>query len=302
MITTHKWCPSCSVNKNIKEFSKDKNTSTGFDSYCKTCRSNKNKNKRLAIKVEDYIGKLIPNTSITILSIVSKKTISKTGRKYSHISVLYRCECGYEGECWKNDIQKGYTTSCGRVECRYSKAGKMVWEAKNKFVGEANAIHNNFYDYSMVEYVNAMTKVKIICPKHGKFSQSPDKHLNGSGCRRCSKIVSKGETQWLDSLGLPNDPQHRQVSIQIGKRKFVVDGYDPQTNTVYEYHGDFWHGNPKLYDPTKINPRSKKTFGELFLKTTQRSQKIRSEGYNLISIWANEWEERNKLLLTGSQS
>ena len=29
--------------------------------------------------------------------------------------------------------------------------------------------HNNFYDYSLVEYKNQKTKIKIICPIHGIF-------------------------------------------------------------------------------------------------------------------------------------
>ena len=48
---------------------------------------------------------------------------------------------------------------------------------------------NNDYDYSKVEYVNAITKVKIICKIHGKFEQTPDSHKRGSGCPKCSGNV-----------------------------------------------------------------------------------------------------------------
>jgi len=56
---------------------------------------------------------------------------------------------------------------------------------KEKFIKNANSIHNNFYDYSLVEYKNNKTKVKIICPKHGVFEQQPINHTNGQGCRKC---------------------------------------------------------------------------------------------------------------------
>jgi hypothetical protein len=56
---------------------------------------------------------------------------------------------------------------------------------KEKFIEKANSIHNNFYDYSLVEYKNNKTKVKIICPKHGVFEQQPINHTNGQGCRKC---------------------------------------------------------------------------------------------------------------------
>lgn len=63
-----------------------------------------------------------------------------------------------------------------------------VQRAKEKFPIEATEIHNNKYGYSLVEYKNARTKVKIICPVHGAFNQSPDAHLKGKGCKKCAVI------------------------------------------------------------------------------------------------------------------
>jgi len=58
----------------------------------------------------------------------------------------------------------------------------------DKFKNKANLIHNNKYDYSLVDYINNKTKVKIICPEHGIFEQTPDKHINRKqGCSKCSK-------------------------------------------------------------------------------------------------------------------
>ena len=46
--------------------------------------------------------------------------------------------------------------------------------------------YNNFYDYSLVNYVNNRTSVEIICPIHGNFFQLPMNHKNGSICPTCS--------------------------------------------------------------------------------------------------------------------
>jgi very-short-patch-repair endonuclease/Zn finger protein HypA/HybF involved in hydrogenase expression len=54
-----------------------------------------------------------------------------------------------------------------------------------EFVIEAANRHNNFYDYSLVNYTNKKTKVQIICPEHGEFEQQPDNHLMGAGCPKC---------------------------------------------------------------------------------------------------------------------
>lgn len=50
-----------------------------------------------------------------------------------------------------------------------------------EFIKRAKEVHGNEYDYSKVEYVNAMTKVCIISKKYGEFWQTPMNHLKGFG-------------------------------------------------------------------------------------------------------------------------
>ena len=47
-------------------------------------------------------------------------------------------------------------------------------------------IHGNNFDYSKVIFQGLTSKVTIICPEHGEFSQQPRLHLRGSnGCKIC---------------------------------------------------------------------------------------------------------------------
>ncbi len=69
-------------------------------------------------------------------------------------------------------------------------------KTKEEILFEFREIHGNYYDYSKVEYVNASTKVKVICPKHGLFDIAPGHHKNGVGCRKCyfkSQQITKVE-------------------------------------------------------------------------------------------------------------
>jgi len=50
-----------------------------------------------------------------------------------------------------------------------------------EFIDRARDVHGDKYDYSKVEYVNANTKVCIVCPKHGEFWQKPSSHLRAIG-------------------------------------------------------------------------------------------------------------------------
>ena len=58
------------------------------------------------------------------------------------------------------------------------------------FVGKATQSHGKVYDYALVEYKNAKTKVLIICTLHGTFEQKPNSHLQGAGCPVCGKEKS----------------------------------------------------------------------------------------------------------------
>ena len=58
---------------------------------------------------------------------------------------------------------------------------------KNEFIKKSKEIHGDKYDYSLVDYINSKTKVKIICKEHGIFVQTPRSHVTGSGCPLCDK-------------------------------------------------------------------------------------------------------------------
>jgi len=73
--------------------------------------------------------------------------------------------------------------------CKFCGAEKMARSkslTKQEFIKRAKRIHNDKYDYSITEYKNNKTKVKIICKKCGNiFEQYPENHLNGYGCSKC---------------------------------------------------------------------------------------------------------------------
>lgn len=58
-----------------------------------------------------------------------------------------------------------------------------------EFIQKAVKKHGYKYDYSKVEYVNAYTKVCIVCPEHGEFWQTPHSHITKHGCIKCGNIL-----------------------------------------------------------------------------------------------------------------
>lgn len=159
-----------------------------------------------------------------------------------------------------------------------------------EFISQANLVHNNKYDYSKVIYKNTGIKVIIICPYHGEFEQTPTSHIDSkSGCPSCFNRTSFSEREWLDYCDVPDNKDCRQVKIIASGKNFTVDGFVKETNTVYEYYGDIWHGNPLKYNKEDINPASKISYGVLYDKTVERENLIKQAGYKLITIWGSEW-------------
>ncbi len=73
-------------------------------------------------------------------------------------------------------------------------------DKKEIFIKKANIVHQYKYDYSKVEYKDSLTKVIIICPIHGEFTQTPQNHLRGRGCSLCANIKKSHEKQMSNEV------------------------------------------------------------------------------------------------------
>lgn len=95
--------------------------------------------------------------------------------------------------------------------------------------------------------------------------------------------------------------QQQDVEIipewNIPGTRLRADGYCETTNTIYEFYGDYWHGNPTVYQPDEINEVNKKCMGNLYENTIQRENLITSLGYNLIVMWECNWNTLFKDLI-----
>lgn len=112
----------------------------------------------------------------------------------------------------------------GDIQNKYLGIKAKIPESLNKeiFIQRARLIHGDKYDYSEVEYKSLKTKVKIICPKHGAFWQTPVNHLlNFEGCPGCSQ--SKGES-FVENVLIDKKINFiRQFPIVIDNKDYRID-------------------------------------------------------------------------------
>lgn len=170
--------------------------------------------------------------------------------------------------------------------------GPTAPHSTDTFIAKARQMHGTRYDYSQTVYARAMEKVCIICDKHGVFTQVACAHLGGKGCKQCHHVVSKGESDWLDCIGV----LERQKTLRIGMPEEIIyaDGYESNSKTIYEYHGDYWHGNPLMFSENAINKHTKTTFGELYRRTVAREQRLRESGYVVVVMWERTWKQQSR--------
>jgi hypothetical protein len=134
--------------------------------------------------------------------------------------------------------------------------------------------------------------IDVNCKKHGSFLQIARSHLQGHGCPKCHSIVSKSEINWLNYMNVNDEYRHK--TIKANNRNYYLDAFDNKNNTIYEFYGDYWHGNPKIFDSCDFNDIMKKTYGCLYQNTITRENELRALGYNLVVMWENDWKKIEK--------
>lgn len=239
--------------------------------------------------------RLVKTLITTQEEFIFKANISHNNR-YDYSKMIYKDSYSkIEVICFEHGSflidPRNHISGHGCQRCARENRIKLISLTKESFIEKANFIHNFKYDYANSVYKGYSEYIDIICTQHGAFLQIAGNHLYGSGCIRCSTGTSKKEVQWLDLLGIPNDDEHRLLTLKIANKFIRVDGYDPDSETIYEFYGDYWHGNPAVYKPDDINKNNKKLFGLLYNKTLEKELFIISNGYKLVSIWENDFNK-----------
>ena len=87
-----------------------------------------------------------------------------------------------------------------------------------------------------------------------------------------------------------------EQSIRTANKIYFVDGYDPVTRTVYEFHGCLYHGCRKCYPLRDIKHYASpdRTIEELYQATLAKRMALLRAGFKVLEIWQCEWDEQLK--------
>ena len=208
------------------------------------------------------------------------------GDRYDYSKVVYINSttkvciiCPEHGEFWQSP--NNHLDGKGCYFCGVKQQTQQRTITTSEFIKRAMLIHNDKYKYDKVDYINARSKVCIICPSHGEFWQEPCLHLSGSGCPNCCCNISKEEKKIYDYIcGLVGDE-----NVIHNTRKLLksgeIDIYIPNENIGIEFDGLYWHTESQGKDKS------------YHIKKTLEAQKL---GIHLVHIFEDEWRN-NELLV-----
>ena len=157
--------------------------------------------------------------------------------------------------------------------------GGKIKKSTERFIEDAQRIHGEKYDYSLVDYKSSTQKIDIICPQHGIFKQKPSSHLHGDGCPNCaiksrkrllfgvgnfdmySECKSDSYKAWIEMLRRCYDTKslHKwesYIDVTVCEEWHTYSNFkawfdDPATgyHKGYQLDKDILSGKTKVYSP-----------------------------------------------------
>ena len=225
------------------------------------------------------------------------KSINK---KISYICIKHKEEISQRASSHING-----ETGCKK--CAYEKLSKINMKSLEYYKEKGREHFNNKFTYVSIKSKKGTghAYLSLICNIHNKkCEQRGSHHIIGTDpCSKCHiSGCSKGQIEWLeymmkkDNTYIQHYKNEKEYKIKVNGKFTKVDGYSKELNKIYEYDGDFWHGNPKYYKKDDINKMSKKKYGVLYEKTLTRVDNLKSLGYIVESIWESEWIFYKKMI------
>lgn len=226
--------------------------------------------------------------------------------EYKNTKIPVKIICKHHGIF--EQIPQNHLRSSGCPKCNRKKGGLKRRSNTFSFIKKSNKIHNNFYDYSVVEYKDHKTHVEIICPIHGKFSQTPAHHIKGHGCHSCGVNISakkrrNDKINFIESASKihNNFYDYRLVNYVTSKSKVRIicpihNVFEQRPNDHISGYGCPKCGNIGLYKHSSFKDYNN-VFGYLYLmeiknnvenflkigitKNTPNVRKTHIKGYNI---------------------
>jgi len=141
------------------------------------------------------------------------------------------------------------------------------------FIKKSIEVHDNKYDYSLVNYKDNKTKIKIICKEHGIFYQSPTNHIKGHGCSKCKNLYLSNNDEFIKKANKIHNNKYDYSFVEYKNAKSKVKIKCKHHNLIF----DQTPNNHLKGEGCPICAGNIKSTTEKFI---QESKKIHGEKYD----------------------
>ena len=136
---------------------------------------------------------------------------------------------------------------CGCPLCGIEKSHILSTKTTAQFIEDAKKVHGDKYDYGEVDYISDSKKVKIICPEHGEFWQTPNTHLHGGGCRKCGIIEThnkqrKSREEFISEARAIHGDKYNYDKVIYSRARSLVCITCPEHGDFYQTPSDHLRG------------------------------------------------------------
>ena len=219
-----------------------------------------------------------------------------------------RCSFGYNGgrptRCAKHreaNMQNLLSRKCDHPDCSITPSFGLEGERPTRCKAHKEEKMVNVKTRRCCFSYEDGTRCQISRKSPGQFCtrHNPDRIQRPTGsskkaCRFLDKYMEKHPGTVVkhvhyDGVAKEKIGKEHAVTLPDGTRT-RVDGYIASTRTILEFHGDYWHGNPRRYRYDDVHPITKRTYGEMYIATMQRMRAMVDMGYNVKYIWEHEFD------------
>lgn len=167
---------------------------------------------------EEFINKSIE---------IHKNTYNYSLSIYKNSSTKIVIICNSHGEFMQTPEMHLYGQGC--FKCGILKSAITRKMSKNEFIKKSNDVHFNKYNYDLLIYKNTDTKIVIICPNHGEFTQTPHNHLK-YGCIKCGGTKKLTQEEFVKKSIEIHGNKYNYSQAEYKGNKFKVEIICPKHN------------------------------------------------------------------------
>jgi hypothetical protein len=226
---------------------------------------------------------------------IHKNNYDYSRTRYINASTKIKIICKIHGEF--EQIPVSHLRGHGCKKCSYEEKKNTV----DYFIQKSNEVHKNYYNYSMVKYINNRTKITIICPEHGNFEQIPNSHILGNGCRKCSSdkyrlkmSYGNDKFKYLSKTKFPNIYDYSKIDYKNTETSIILlcIKHNLEFEIIPQNHLRQKYGGCKNCTYDGLSDTRKKTYNQFIFECN----KIHENKYDYSKVSYNHCHEKIKII------